>query len=391
MCMQKKHNKMFCLLVSSVLFTACSDSGKSGPPKADVQSAVSLVLPAYLSMKGIETEAISSGADSVKVNFKATVAPKENLYLVERRVAGSPAVTLLKLVQPEKTESTLYGSIEAKKVVDKWTLEKPVIQNGLTQFGAPKDSFDAFSFVVGSHEADQSLKEQIANLEKASAERKAILDRRIAEEEAIAGSERAAVARAAALKKEDEDKQAAMLRQQDEDKQKLEAKAQMARQEELAKVKIAEDAARDKLSKMLSEGAEFTGVVSHPKSQSRIRMAFKVTGRQGMLVSISARNLDDPSEKREFHGEIKAVEQEDTPKDSPKPYFAILSPGDKNVMAFRERQSGKWAFWLSPGSFGIGIKKDESMFGEGRFGEAFFEMDYEFTFEKVKGVPSAKK
>ena len=135
------------LLAATLCLSGCGDSAKSGPPKGDVQSAVSLGLPPFLSMKGIETETISSGEDTVRVNFKATVAPKENLYLIERRVAGTPAITLLKIVQAENAESALYGSLQARRVVDKWSLEKPVIQSGLEQFGSPKAAFDGLSFV----------------------------------------------------------------------------------------------------------------------------------------------------------------------------------------------------------------------------------------------------
>lgn len=379
------------LLALILCLSGCGDSGKSGPPKSDVQAAVSLGLPPFLSMKGVETETISSGEDTVRVNFKATVAPKENLYLIERRVAGTPAITLLKLVQAENAESSLYGTLQARKVVDKWSLEKPVIQNGLEQFGSPKVAFDGLSFVNGSPEAERALREQTANAEKASAERRAAIERQVAEQEAIAAASRAGAEREAAMKREEEEKQAAMVRQQEEDKRKLEEKAEMVRQGERAKVKAAEDAERDKLSNLLSEGAEFVGVVSHPRSQTRIRVAFKVTARQGMLVSIAARHPDDPNEKREFHGEIKAVEQKNAPEGAPKPFFAILSPGDKRVRSFSDRQENKWAFWWDPGSFGIRIKNDGSIHGDGEFGEAFFEMQYELTFEKVKTGASSRK
>jgi len=57
---------------------------------------------------------------------------------------------------------SLYGSVEARRTVDLWTLESPQIQTGLEQLGKPRGAFHAQSYVTGSSEALAALKQQAA-------------------------------------------------------------------------------------------------------------------------------------------------------------------------------------------------------------------------------------
>jgi hypothetical protein len=84
-------------------------------------------LPPVLSLNSVELEPVATGPESAKVNFKAIVAPKEDLYQVDRDVEGTPRVTLLKVVQATGARMSLYGSVEGHRTMDLWTLESPNI------------------------------------------------------------------------------------------------------------------------------------------------------------------------------------------------------------------------------------------------------------------------
>jgi hypothetical protein len=129
------------LLVVAFALTGCGKGTSKSPPKQQVQDAVAVALPPTLSLDSVELEPISTGPESAKVNFKAIVAPKEDLCQVDREVEGTPKITLLKVVQAAGTKMSLYGSVEARRTMDQWTLESPQIQTGLEQLGKPRGAF----------------------------------------------------------------------------------------------------------------------------------------------------------------------------------------------------------------------------------------------------------
>ena len=168
---------MYVLLGAAFALAGCGQSSQQSPPKQEVRDAVAAALPPFLSLDSIELEPISTGSESVKVNFKAIVVPKDDLFQVDREVDGTPRVILLKMVQASGTKDSLYGSLEAHHMMDKWTLDSPEIQIGLTQLGTPRGSFPPQSYVTGSDEANAALRQQKTNAENQLLEKKAALDR----------------------------------------------------------------------------------------------------------------------------------------------------------------------------------------------------------------------
>ena len=151
---------------------------------------------------------------------------------MDREVDGTPKVTLLKTVQAAGTKVSLYGSVEAKRIMDKWTLETPDIQVGLNQFGTPRGNFPAQSYLTDSEEASKALAQQAANLEQQRKELKARREQeekdRQAREEEQAREEKARKDREAQNQKElDEQRQATIVQQKKEDDEKK-AKAEAA-------------------------------------------------------------------------------------------------------------------------------------------------------------------
>ena len=86
------------LVIVSLELTGCGNGSSNSPPKQQVQDSIATALPPVLSLDSVKLEPISTGPESAKVNFKAIVAAKEDLYQVDREVDGMPRVTLLKVV-----------------------------------------------------------------------------------------------------------------------------------------------------------------------------------------------------------------------------------------------------------------------------------------------------
>ena len=146
-----------CLLL--LISGGCTPRQKNAPPPEQVRDAVSAALPPFLSVVDCETEPLATGAESVKVNFKATVVPKETLYATDRTVPGDPSLLLIKPIQAVGAKSTLYGSVDARRIVDRWTVETSEFTDDLQRFGNPRGSFTDPYYVTGSPEAAQAIQE----------------------------------------------------------------------------------------------------------------------------------------------------------------------------------------------------------------------------------------
>ncbi len=293
------------LIVSSVLLVvafALTGCGKSSPPKDGVRNAVAVVLPPFLSVDSIDVEPIATGPESYKINFKAVLATKENLYLLDREAEGTPKVTLLKVIQAAGSKVSIYGFLEARRMMDKWMLDTPVIQVGLDQFGKPRGAFDAQSYVTGSDEANVALNQQRVNAELQAQAKKAALDQQ--EREKLEQEKREEERR-----KLQEERQARedKARKEREAQAKIEAEEQRQKEEEQRKKeeeqrKVEEEAAHQKLILATVPGASYIGTISWKDEIQHLRLVF--TEQKGFMISAKANNPDSPNAAQAFKGEL---------------------------------------------------------------------------------------
>lgn len=290
------------LFILALTFTGCGKSTSQSPPKQQVQDAVAVVLPPFLSLDSIELEPISTGPETVKVNFKVIVTPKEDLCQVEREVEGTPKVTLLKVVQAAGTKSSLYGSVEAHRTMDQWTLGPPQVRVGLTQFGEPRGTFVAQSYITGSNEALAALKQQAANAELQRQAKEAALKQqereRLAREEQQAREDKVLKERQAIAEKERKDR---------EEQTRIAFEAQRQKEMEVRKKEDEqrqkeEEAARQKIILATVKGTRYIGTKTDYKSTQRLRVVF--IDQNDTLIRAEVSNPDNPKEERTFVGEL---------------------------------------------------------------------------------------
>jgi len=164
-----RHGMSYALLFVIVSVLVGCDF-RSSPPRQQVQDTLAAVLPPFLSIESVRIEPEVMEAKTVKLDFKATAIVKENLYRVDRIVEGTPRVILVKLAQPSGTKTFIYGSIEARRLMDLWTLDPVRIEAGLSQLGTPWDSFGSNRYVTGTSEANAALQDQAAKMEARKAD-----------------------------------------------------------------------------------------------------------------------------------------------------------------------------------------------------------------------------
>ncbi len=287
------------LFVVALALAGCGEKTSQAPPKQMVQDTVRASLPPFLSLDSIELEPISTGPESVKVNFKAIVTPKEDLCQIDREVEGTPKVTLLKVVQAAGTKASLYGSVEARRTMDQWTLESPEIKVGLKQFGAPRGAFHVQSYVTGSNEANAALRQQAANAAEIARARKAAqaqreLERK-AREEQQAREEKAREAR------EEQARIALEAQQQKEMEQRKKEEEQRQKQRQ---------AAYQKLILATAPKIRYIGTVAYEDRRRRLRLVFTeqkdllTPNKKEFLISAEVSNPDMPREKQIFTGNL---------------------------------------------------------------------------------------
>ncbi len=145
-------------LAALALCLGCSPHQTDAPPADQVRAAFAAALPAYLAVTEVETETLPTAADQAKVNAKVTVAPKDTLYVNDRRIPGDPSILLIKPAQAAGAKVTLYGSLQAQHALDRWTLSAPEFPNDLASLGQPRSAFGVQCFVAGSPEAAAAIK-----------------------------------------------------------------------------------------------------------------------------------------------------------------------------------------------------------------------------------------
>lgn len=336
------------LSIVALAITGCGKSASQSPSKQQVQDAVAIALFSYLSLDSIELEPISTGPETAKVNYKATVFPKEDLCQIDREVEGTPKVTLLKVVQPAGTKASFYGFIMAHRIMDKWTLKSPQTESGLDQFGKPRGAFSSRFYITGTAEASAALRQQVVNAENQKQARKVALARQ--ERERIARAEQQA-----REKKEREEEQAReekvrQERQAREEKMR-QARAEQTRiafekqkaimtaqqKEEEAQKQKEEEALRQNLLLATIAGTRYIGTISSNNQRQRIRLVF--TEQKNFLVRVEASNPDKPNEKQTFTGELFFDPKPE--KSRPGVVYAIAL----SSIAEQKRVSGRFYFY----------------------------------------------
>jgi hypothetical protein len=162
----------------------------------------------YLSVKNITLEKVAVG-DVERFNFKATVSPQEALFdsvsfaeiksdLISRGLkpnesrpglyqpsdfefGGLDRIQFLRPVHSPSDFLIFYGSVAARKVVDKIECGGLSIASGTENTGKPKGAFSPEALVVGSDDYQKNL-EKVVNQQK----------ERLAQEQAVAAAEQAA-------------------------------------------------------------------------------------------------------------------------------------------------------------------------------------------------------
>lgn len=337
---QTDHVLLSFFLVLAFVLAGCGEKTSQAPPKQQVQDTVRASLPPFLSLDSIELEPIPTGPEAVKVNFKATVTPKEDLYQVDREVEGTPPVTLLKVVQAAGTEVSLYGSVEASRTMDQWTLESPQIQVGLRQFGAPRGAFPAQSYVTGSNEANEALRRQAANAAELERARKAALEQELRERKArqeqeererIARQEQEA--REAKARQEREEQARMALEEQRKKEMEQRKKEEEERQKE-------EAAARQKLILATAKGTCYAGIMKTPDGIiQRVRLVFtdqkeflRGDMKEDLQIYAEICRPDNPKCRRLFAGQLSFDPKPEN--DGSGSYHIVMRPVDKGDKYF---------------------------------------------------------
>ena len=324
---KNSHRKVLLLLVGYLLalfLGGCTPRQKNAPSTEQVRDAVSAALPPFLSITDCETESLVTGAEAVQVNFKATVTPKETLYAADRTLPGDPSIMLIKPVQAAGTKKTLYGSLQARRVVDRWTLDTPEFtDDGAAHLGNPRGSFADRSYVTGSPEAAQAIRELNAHAEQLDRERK---DR--------------------------------------------EEKERQARQAQADEHQRQEQAARDKLLQATAPGTRYLGTITNPSSARSQRLRLTFGAQNGLGIQVEASNPDRPADRRTFLGEVVLAPQRNDAFTAAQHAYPIqfnaLTADGKTASA-----SGQWWFYQRAGPVGLIPTEGGGLTGEAVTGEPY--------------------
>jgi hypothetical protein len=208
--MKAVHHGMIALWVASILLTSCNQD--SGISDQQISDYIKTQIPPYLSVKSLTLERVAaspSGIAAQLYNFKVAATPEEPLFastafdftakqdLISKGLkeipsgnllfSGSPydfkgldQVQYLKQVNQTSDTITIYGTVGARKMVDKVEFGAFTVASGLENLGKPKGSFPPSSLIVGSAAYEEALnnvvksqKEELAKAQTAEAEKRA--------------------------------------------------------------------------------------------------------------------------------------------------------------------------------------------------------------------------
>ncbi|MEN6492773.1 MAG: hypothetical protein ABFD16_00660 [Thermoguttaceae bacterium] len=294
-------------------------------PREALETALRGKIPAYVSIGEMEVEATVDANGRGQANFKVALAPKEDLYVIDRKVDGTPVVTLLRLSQRAGEKSCVYGVAEVSKIVDHWIVDNVRVQSGMQRFGDPIGSFGAEHYVAGSQEADRALKLQADNAKAEERKRKQELAEQ-ARRDAELREERERQEREAREK-------IAKLREEEKARQRESELREERRQiEEAKKREAAREEKRQKVLLATAPGVKYSGTISNQFDQrEKISMQFK--DRNSSDVEVLFFSPADRRKKRIFKGQIVF---------NPKPEIRLESTADvyPNPNAPRKDEAG---------------------------------------------------
>jgi len=274
----KKHLDALVIVLTVAAFSfGCKKNNQ--PPKDFVHNTVAVALPSFLSVKEIESESIPIGMGAFKTNFKATLAPKENLYEIEKEIPGDPIVVLLRTTQTTEASTLVYGHLVVNKLVDMWAVKTFEIETGLQQFGKPRGAFGPECVVSGTEEASKALRRQTDNAKREKEEK-----------ERLAAAE---IERNRILK---------------EEQKALERIVAAERQRKLEEQKKAESSEHQRILRATFAGACYKGTVTRREDVEHICLTF--VEQDDFMVKAEVVSLSDKSRKAAFAGKLsfKAVE-----------------------------------------------------------------------------------
>jgi hypothetical protein len=269
-------------IAAAFVLTSCSgEDPRVAPLQAEQEAALKGAIPPFLTLDAFESEIIPMQEDRVKINFKAKVKAAEDLFISDRRLEGDIHLMILKTSQTSGTDANIYGSMHAKRTMDKWDISHPDINSGMAQLGSPRGSFDARALVDGSDE----MRKFFADLEA---------------------------------------KQAELAKAEEEQARKNE-EARLALLEEK---RIAKEADKKKLTEATAVGKRYRGIIVESPGGNEVRQAVEIqfTSQSGVLITAELHNPDKPSHKQVFIGELVFEQQPDANRSNNRHYPIMLSP-----------------------------------------------------------------
>ena len=313
------------------LILGCSPRKDNAPPADQVRDGLSAALPPYLAVSGVETEAIPVGPDQAKVNAKVIVAPKETLYVPDRRIPGDPSLLLIKPVQAAGGKITLYGSLQAQRTLDHWTLGAPEFPDGFEQLGRPRSAFGSQCFVTNSPEAAAAIRALSDHADELERQMQA---------------------------RQEKERQARQV--EVEQKQREEQAERQARQAEIEQKQREEQAAKDRLLHATAPGTRYLGTLTDPSAGVSQRLRLTFTEQQGLLLRAEATNPDQPADHRLLSGELVPSAKRSDASYAPPTYPVQLraTPGQQPAA------KGRWNFYCQQGPLSLVPNEQGGLEGE---------------------------
>jgi hypothetical protein len=278
-----------CSIIAIIASSCSSKSSVEAPSDDEVKNSVKLVLPAYVSVNKIETEPIAESTEVTKVNFMALLEIKEDLFVRSHMISGDETTHFIKRTQAEGSENKIYGSVMASKTVDKWSMERVNIKDGLEVLGRPRGSFSSNFLVVGSPEANAKELEYT----------------------------RAKATREQQLKDESEIRE-----------QQLKDESEIREQQRIAGIERERKMNQQRKSKLLEltkAGSIYEGVLAR-KGGERQAIKLRFTEQNGFMIKAEFSNPDKPSEQGIFKGELIFKNRSGSRQNQNQEYYIALSP-----------------------------------------------------------------